>query len=65
MSNIGQEVKLNTGKYKGQFSIFECWTDSHHLSSERRAQIRVQTGRGFKTILVNESNFEFKEQGNE
>ncbi len=65
MRDIGKEVHLNIGKYKGRFSTFLCWTARHHLSSERRAQIRVQTGLGFKTVLVNESNFEFKGAGNE
>lgn len=51
------KVDLLVGKYKGKPSYFICWTEKHKLSSKRRAQIRVQTGLGWKTLLVNEGNF--------
>lgn len=51
------KVRLMSGKYAGRVGYFCGWTDSHPLSSERRAKIRVQTGHGFRTLLVNESNF--------
>lgn len=54
-----KKVKLNTGKYKGRFGWFICWTDKHPLSSSKRAQIQVQTGMGWVTLLVNENNFTF------
>ena len=50
-------VTLQTGKYKGKTAHFVCWTTPHHLSSQRRAQLKVQTGMGWITLTVNESNF--------
>lgn len=50
-------VDLLTGKYKGRYAVFICWTEKHPLSSKRRAQLQVQTGLGWKTLLVNEGNF--------
>lgn len=55
---LPDNVKLLTGKYKGKTGRWSYWTEKHPLSSERRAQVRIQTGYGFKTLLVNESNFE-------
>lgn len=55
-----KEVVVNTGKYKGYVGLFICWTEPHKLSSEKRAQIRLQTGLGWVTLLINESNFKYK-----
>lgn len=49
-------VKLLTGKYRDRRAVFICWTKKHPLSSKRRAQVQVQTGLGWKTLLVNEGN---------
>lgn len=57
MKNTLRQVKLLTGKYTGKIGYFICWTTSHHLSDKKRAQIRVQTGLGWKTVLVNSGNF--------
>lgn len=53
----GTKVTLLTGKHKGKKGYFVCWTTSHPLSSDKRAQIRLQTGEGWFTILVNKYNF--------
>lgn len=50
-------VKILSGKYKGKEGVFVCWTDKHPLSSQRRAQIKHQTGFGWITLLINEDNF--------
>lgn len=57
--NKEAKVKVNTGKYKGKDGYFICWTGKHPLSSQRRAQIQVQTGLGWITLLINENNFTF------
>ena len=61
MSNYG--VSLAVGKYRNRPAYFVCWTTSHHLATAtRRAQIRVQIGLGWKTVLVNEGNFNFNDR---
>ena len=51
-------VRLLTGKYKGFEAIPICYVDSHPLSSDIRVQVRVQTGVGWRTLLVNYNNLE-------
>lgn len=55
-------VTLLTGKYKGKPAYFDCWTKPHPLSDKKRACISVQTGLGWKTVLVNEDNFKIKQE---
>lgn len=57
----GSEVKLLSGKYKGLVGSIECYVDRHYLSDKNRLQVKVQTGNGFKTLLVNEDNLEIVE----
>lgn len=47
-----------TGKYKGKVGYVVCYTKKHQLSSELRLQVRVQTGLGWVTLLLNENNIE-------
>jgi hypothetical protein len=51
-------VYLLTGKYQGFEGIVVCYTEPHPQSSHKRLQIKVQTGLGWKTLLVNEDNME-------
>lgn len=53
------KVKLLTGKYKGKEDYLGCKVNPHHLSScKTRWEVYHQTGRGWKTLLMNEDNLE-------
>lgn len=54
--NENKNVTLLTGKYKGLSCTPVCYVDPHTLSSDRRVQVRVQTGLGWRTLLVNFKN---------
>ncbi|QHZ59854.1 hypothetical protein HWD03_gp123 [Alteromonas phage vB_AmeM_PT11-V22] len=54
--NVSKRVTLLTGKYKGLSCIPVCYVVSHPLSSDKRVQVKVQTGLGWKTLLVNFKN---------
>lgn len=45
-----------TGKYKDKVGYVVCYTKKHQLSSEMRLQVKVQTGLGWITLLLNENN---------
>ena len=54
--SMNNEVTILTGKYKGKKGHTVCYTKPHQLSSEKRLQVKVQTGSGWKTLLINENN---------
>lgn len=56
MLTRGQHVILQTDKYKGYKGEVICYTEPHKLSSEDRLQVNVQTGYGWKVLLINECN---------
>lgn len=55
------EVKILRGKFKGRIAIWQCYVESHPLSSEVRSQLRVY-GLPYlpcmKTVLMNSSGFD-------
>ena len=52
------KVKILSGKYKGNYGIFICWTEPHKFSNKRAAQVKYQTGLGWRTLVLNENNIE-------
>lgn len=61
------KVSIKRGKFIGRNGRFLYWADPHPLSSERRAAIRLYGLPSpilMKTILINESGFEFKTEQN-
>ena len=54
--SMNNRVSILTGKYKGKIGYTVCYTKPHPLSSTRRLQVKVQTGLGWKTLLINEDN---------
>ncbi len=59
----GDKVVILRGKYAGEIGVFYCFINKHHLSDERRLQVSVQSGMGWKTLLLNETGVIKKEQG--
>lgn len=56
MFSPNTKVKILTGRYTGYTGYVVCYTDRHKLSSYDRLQVSVQTGMGWKTLLMNENN---------
>ena len=58
---LPDKVRILRGKFKGKVAYWQCYVDSHPLSSERRSQLRIY-GLPYlpcsKTVLMNESGFE-------
>lgn len=52
-----ENVNLLTGKYKGRQAVFCCYTERN---DDTLAQVSVQTGLGWKTILVHPKNITVK-----
>lgn len=53
---VSQEVLILTGKYNSYYGYVCCYVEPHKLSSKPRVQVRVQTGDGWRTLLINEEN---------
>ncbi|AUR92305.1 hypothetical protein NVP1170O_192 [Vibrio phage 1.170.O._10N.261.52.C3] len=55
---MGQrEIIVLTGKYKGYEGYLLHKSEPHPLSSKDRYAVRLQSGLGWVTILLNEGNF--------
>jgi hypothetical protein len=51
----GDKVVILRGKYAGKTGVFYCFVNKHHLSDKQRLQVSVQSGMGWKTLLLNET----------